>query len=524
LTKLGNGDILILMVKYFMRIPGGLFRPLIFLYNTLTIIFLIFLPFNSLQAKTVVREGESFVTFHKLYIPEIIAQGELYQFSVHLGTKKNIWENMSVFYHVTDPKDGKILINNDFSPAIPPIQWTVGEIVNLGPVNGYIPPDFPPGTYDIRMGLFTTKITPEEVLYIAEPYTNSEIKDFVIGKIKVEKASPEIAKKKEDLIISNFETLADLKKWQTRGTLIEQSEENVAEGKYSGKITYLKGQGIPAAILESFFNYSEPKYSDWSEYDILEFQIYSTKDKEGLIYPVNIQIKDKSERRYQSSIPRTQQTGEPVKFILSNVDKVVDLTDIGNLSFWVGGTPPDQDWVIYLDDIKLVSLGLEKQKSPFVRFEGIKISKDKVKAGEEIEIQPSFSTSQRFSDDYGLFIHIYRSVDKAGWINADMSLSPPTTSWEVNKVIAQGPFAIFIPPDNPPGKYSIETGLFLAKQVPEGADYIKYHRGKNGVYYIQQPQYPLDYFKQPYVNYEEYGDWVVGSFEVVAPEARSNSD
>jgi hypothetical protein len=473
------------------------------------------------QAKSVTREGEAVITFNKLYIPETLRQGQFYQISADLTTKKNIWEDMPVFVHLTTPGDNKVVINNDFAPSVATTQWTVGEAVRVGPVNAYIPHDIPPGTYNVLMGFYSTKISPEETLHIREPYTNPEIKDFVVGTVKVEEAPPERGGKKPDFVISDFESLVDLKKWQPRGVRIEQTEENVAVGKYACKITYPKGTGgCPSAILQNFFRYSDPKYADWSDYDILQFYIYGSKDKEGhtyLNYPVALQVKDKAEKRFQSPIPPTQDKEKPATFIISTIGKIVDITDIGNLSFFVFAVPADTDWVVYLDDIRLVSLGVEKAKSLFLKFGGLKIAKDKVKPGEEIEIEMSFSTVQRFAEDYGLFVHVYRSYDKAGWLNADMAPSPPTTEWEVNETITMGPYRIFIPSNSPPGKYDIEMGLFLEKQIPPGARYVKYHRGKNGIYYIQQPSYPRDYIKVPYSNYEEYGDWVVASFEVVAP-------
>ncbi|MCM8795833.1 MAG: hypothetical protein NC928_04025 [Candidatus Omnitrophica bacterium] len=488
------------------------------------LLFLIFYIFciSSLEAKSIVRQGEPIISFDKLYIPESIKQGEFFKISAEMKITKNIWEDMGVFLHICRPEDNKILINNDFVPNIPTTQWTVGEIIRVGPINSYIPQDLPPGLYNVCMGLFSTKVTAEEgVLYIREPYTNKEIKDFVVGKIKVESSLPQPVPKKEDLLISSFETIVDLKKWQAVNCFIEQNSENVAEGSYSAKVTYLKGKGCcPSVLLESFFRYSDPRYSDWTEYDILQFQIYGAKDAEGhtyLKYPVYLQVKDKSERRFQWPIATTQEKDNPVKFILSNIGKEVDLSDIGNLSFFVSGTPAEEDWTIYLDNIRLISLGLERIREPFVRFEGLKISKDRIKPGEEIEITASFSISHEFSEDYNLYIHIYRTLDKVGWINADIFPSPPTTQWKKAEIITQGPFSIYIPPDTPPGKYSIEIGLFLARQVSVDTNYIKYHRGKDGVYYIQQPSYPIDYFKQPYVNYEEYGDWVVGSFEVITP-------
>lgn len=487
----------------------------------LILLLIIALPVR-LYAKSVVREGEAIVDFRKLHIPEKVEPGQVYQFSAQISIKKNIWEDEVVFFLIIAP-DGRILINNSFSPSLPATRWTVGEIVKLGPANGYIPLDFPPGTYNIKMGLYSTKLSPtEEPLYVREPYTNAEIKDFIVGQITVEPAKQSLeAEKKRELVISNFETLEDVRKWELRSATLEQDADNAADAKYAGKVTYLKNNGCcPGALLDSFFSYSEPKYAEWQNYDELQLYIYGPKDSEGrtyLKYPVQLLIKDRSGRRFTFSVPNNQEKSKPLVILLSEVGKAVDLMDIGTLNFYVGQTPEDQDWVIYLDNIKLASLGLDKPKGPFVKFEGLKITKDKIKPGEEIEIAPSFSISSRFIDDYDLYIHIYRAYDHAGYKDINISPSPPTTAWEVNKTISQGPFKIYIPPNAPPGKYDIEIGLFLSRQTTSESGYVKYHRGKDGTYYIEQPRFPDDYFKQPYVNYEQYGDWVVGSFELTSP-------
>ncbi len=474
------------------------------------------------QAKSVTREGEAVVTFGKLNMPEVLKQGQFYLISADMSIKKNLWEEMSVFVHIVSQQDNKLIINNDFALTVPATQWTPGETITVGPANAYIPDDIPPGTYNVQMGLFAVKHSNEGDVFVREPYTDPAIKNFVVGTIKVEESPAEKVEKKPDLVVSDFESKTDVKKWEVRGAHIEQDADNAATGKYAGKITFLKNKGdCPAAILQSFFRYSDPKYSNWAEYDILQFYCYGGKDAEGRTYlniPVTLQIKDKEEKRYQVPIPGNSEKDKPVTFTLSNIGKTIDLSDVGNLTVFVVGTPPDNDLIAYIDDIRLISLGLEKEKNPTLKFEGLALTKNKIKAGEDVEFTASFSTAQRFAEDYGLFIHIYKSIDKSGWINADTSPTPPTTEWEVNKVIAEGPFSVYVPPTAPTGTYSIEMGLFLTKTIPFGSRYVKYYRNKDGVYFLKQPSYPTDYFRLPYVNYTEYGDWVVGTFEVAPPE------
>ena len=504
LTKTGSPDILVTMRKIIIAI----------------VLVLFFSP--SVWAKSVVRQGEPFVKFHKISVPKAVEQGEMYKIEAEIEVQKSIMEDMGVFFHIIDQKDGKIWINNSFRPSIPSIQWTVGERVRLGPVNGYIPEGLSPGTYGVHLGLYTTKTTDTETTYIREPYINPEIKDFIVGTIEVAKKKQDMQQeKKEDLVISDFESEIDLRKWQLNSSAAELDAENTVEGKSAAKITYRRNMGCcPSVKLESFLKYSNPKYSNWTDYDILQFYVYGPKDGEGHTYlncPVSLLVKDKSERRYLLALPNTYEKDKPVTIVLSNIGKAADLADIGSFGFFVGGTPVDKDLVMYLDDVRLIFLGESRTKGPFIKFEGLKISKDKVKPNEEIEIEPAFSTSQRFTEDYGIFIHVYRSVDYQGRYSVNINPSLPTSQWEVGKVVFQGPFSIYIPSDSPPGKYSVEVGLFVERQIPQGANYVKYHRRKDGSYSVEQPSYPQDYFKQEYVNYQEYGDWVVGAFEVTAP-------
>jgi len=470
----------------------------------------------SAEARHIIREGQPTIAFKKLYAPATVKQGEIFKLSAEITISKNVWEDDSVFLHICRTPDNTIVINNNFSPANPSTMWIPGETIKIGPVNVFIPPDLAVGEYSIQMGLFSSKSTPTETVYVRESYTNTDIKDFIVGTIRVEAAAQEVSEKMEDLVISDFETPVDVKKWGLVDSLIEQSTDNVAEGKYAGKVTFLKGGALEIIRLSNFFKYCNPIYTNWSAYDEFRFYIYGPPDEAAHTYlksSIILLLKDKTERRFEMPISTTTEKDKPVTVNLAKIGEIIDLTNIGDVGFYVGGTSNDQ--IVYLDGVKLVALGPPKKAEASVKFEELKLSKDKVRPGENIDIEASFSITRIFTKDHTLFVHICRSSDKAGWINADVLPSPPTSRWEVGKIIAQGPYSVYIPPDAPPGKYDIEMGLYLAQKTPEGADYVKYYRGKDGVYVVQQPSGPVDFFKEPYINYEQYGDWIVGSFEVV---------
>ncbi|MFH1995398.1 MAG: hypothetical protein ABIJ27_00190 [Candidatus Omnitrophota bacterium] len=466
----------------------------------------------TVQAKSIVREGKAIITLGTLDIPDKVQKGEIFFLNADFSITKNIWEDYGFYLHIVDLKTHAIVINNDFSPATPTTMWVVGDAVSVGPVNVFIPSDIPAGEYGVRMGLYSTKQTSAGPIYIREPYTNADIKDFIVGTLRVVEPADENEEKKiEDLVISDFEDLVDVRKWELSGAVIEQEKENVAQGKQAAKITFNEG-GMPTVRLNNFFRYSNPKYHDWLLYDELRFYVYGP-EKDGHTYsntPLTLQIKDRTGRRFTVGIPGTTEKDKPYVINLSAVGEKIDLGDIDDFNFYRGGAQA----TIYLDDVWLVSFNLGNETGPFVTFEGTKLSQNSVRPGGTIDIELSFSISRKFKKNYALFMHIYRQNDKAGYINADSSLIPQATEWKVGEIITQGPKRVYIPDDTPPGIYDIEAGLFIEQKTQEGASYVRYYRGKDGVYQIDQPTYPSDTFKQPYVNYEKYGDWVVGTFTV----------
>lgn len=466
------------------------------------------------EAKSVVREGDAILTLKEFRCPPETRQGEIFPIDADFSLSKSMWKDGNFFLHITDQKDNKILVNADFVPPVPFIRWTPGQVMKIGPVDMYIPEELPVGVYNIVMGIYVAEVKDNQEIYVREPYTNKEIKDFVLGHVVVKEALPE--KEPEPLIISDFKDDVDLYKWEMRDATAERVTVEGSD-KTVGKITFLKDSGCPAIILENSFKRSHPRYSNWSYYDDIEFEMYQDKNEKGstaLTFSATMQIKDKTGRRFQEIISPPPEKGKPATYPLHKAANAVDLTQIGNFTLFTLGAAENK--IAYLNYVKLVVRKREGEKGPFIKFEGLKLVNATLKPGEVLEFEATFSITRKFIIDHDLFLHIFRTSDGAGHINADTTPTIPTTKWEVNKPVTIGPLAVYIPEDAPAGKYGIEMGLFISRQTPKGARYVKVHKSKDGVFRIDRPQYPMDFFRQPYVNYEQYGDWIVGEFEVVS--------
>ena len=471
---------------------------------------------SQVNAKSIVRKGKARIILEKVEIPSSVRQEEPFAITIWLKTTENLWNEEKVFLHIIREVDEKLVLNADFSPTPPTTEWIPEQVVVVGPINLYIPEEIPPGKYKIRLGLFYPEKIEGKYVYVREPFVNKEIKNFIVGSIEV-KPALKTPPKKETVILADFESKVDLAKWQYRGALLERVPNPLSTptNRFVGKITFSKDQFLPAIILEKFFSYSNPKYRMWDRFDELRFTIFSEITSKGeyfLEVPVVVQIKDKMERRYHFKIP--QGIHKEIKINLFKVGEIVDLSQMGNFEFFYAGTPL-QDTSVYIDNVKLVSLGIEKSIKPFIVLKNIKITPSKVKRGSEVTIEAIFSINKKFRRNEKIFIHLYRKADYKGFINADTSPRIPTTEWEINKDYTEGPFKIYIPKDAPLGVYNVEMGFFYKGSTSPQAPYIKCYPLKGGVWKIEQPKYPEDIFKEPYANYEKYGGWIVGEFEVV---------
>lgn len=480
----------------------GMFLFLLFLLSSIPV-----------YGKSVTREGEPIVKLVDFQAPEKVMQGELFTIYADMSLSKSIQDNRSIFFHIKNPRDEKIVINADFDPDPPVSSWLPGEIVGMGPVCLYVPEEVPPGEYNIAMGMVSAK-TNSEGSYIREPYANPEIKNFVVGKITFEKAIiKEERREEKELYISNFSDEIDINKWETRNATIELT--GIAPPV--GKVIFSAHSLYPAIMLERFFGRAEPKFTDWSHYDYLELEVYQAPDKKGstaFSSDIFLQIKDSLGNKQKIVVDNPPPKGTPVKVPLAKFAKGVDLTRVSNFTFFSWSFP--KDYTFYISYVKLTTSKEYVGKGPFVKLEGVELSKEKLHPGENFTALFNFSITRKFFYEHSLFIHLFDPNNEVNtYLNADVKPRIPTTDWGIGKVIKEGPYTIHIPVNTPPGDYVIEAGLSYAYEPPPGSVYAKYYRGKDGVFYMQQPTFPVDYVKQQYINYKEYGDWIVGSFRVL---------
>lgn len=454
-------------------------------------------------AKSIARPGDPRLSFVdlSLNVPLPIEQGTSFRLTATIVPTQNIWEEESVFLHIVRPDDPeKVIINADFYTPYPTTRWAVGEAVKLGPVNLGAPEDIPPGKYKIQLGLFHRR---EDGVYIREKYTNPGIKDWVVGDIEF-CSRPKKVEKLADLVICDFSSEGDLNRWQSRG--VEITRRNT-----TGIIKYIatkdSGQNIPSAIIQDFFEYSDPKYSDWGRYDRLSYEIAHDP-----AYHVVLQIKDKDGNRFQKKASEEGEGGK-VEVDLVSVGKAVDLRKIGNLSFFI--FKPVESFNVFLSDIRLIDTGEVAFEKAFIEFKGLSVP-EKARAGTSIPLTARFLIRQKFPRDETMFIHFYRKSDRAGYFTADKRPLTATTDWPVGKVVKEGPLRIYISPDKPPGIYNIDLGFFIGQRTGPDPSYVKTYTDSEGVVYEVQPtKAGIDFLRQPYTNPPDAGPWTVGEIEIL---------
>lgn len=458
------------------------------------------------RAKSIARPGEPRITFVgiDLSLKSPIILGTTFRLTATVIPTQNIWEEEGVFLHLVHPDtQERVLVNADFTPSYPTTRWAVGEAVKLGPVNLKAPPELPPGKYKIQLGLFYKG---EDGVYVREKYTNPDIKDWIVGEIEFI-SEPRTTAKLPDLILCDFASEGDMAKWQARGVKISRRGS-------AALIEYLRtedsGELIPSAIMQDFFNYADPRYSDWRRYDILQYEFALDPD-----YKVTLQIKDKSGNRFQRDAVE-EGGGRKMEIDLVTVGKVVDLQKIGNVSFF--SYKPKESFEAMLSSIKLIDTGkVGGTARAFLEFRGLNVPQ-KARAGMTISLTAHFLIRQRFPMDETMFIHFYRRSDGKGYFTADKDPLVETTDWPVGKLVKEGPLDIFIPTDCPPGVYNIDLGFFTTQKTGMDPSYVKTFEDGDGVIHEVQPiKDGTDYVREPYINPPKtsWGAWTIGEIDIL---------
>lgn len=479
---------------------------------------------------SMLREGQPRIKFNRLVAPDRAVQGQAFRLVVFVTPLQNIWEKESVFLHLIKPdavrsefpEDGwsqeGIIINANISPAIPSQKWIVGEDVQLGPINFGVPQDLPSGKYLFQIGLFHTKDSGKGV-YVREPYTNQDITDWVVGELQVDKAVEETNGSRIEVMISDFETLGDIRKWESRRRGRVGIVSEALAGQYSGLLGFPARAYLPVVYLGNFFQSASEDYTNWNQYDFVEF-LMSGEFTHWQYDAANIalQIKDSGGARFQRTLKDIEKikldiptlkaisetgaenpgknTGAPeiavhgspkhsrkdeinegdiaalesrgkdvyaMRVPVADIAGRVDTTNIRELGFYATELPPVGDWYvsIMVDNIKLVAERSHKPEweEPFIIFEGLNCPENVV-AGDTLELSATFSIAHKFRSEYSIFTHIIQQDSPHIGHHLEKRPFESTIFWKVGKIYTEGPLRIPIAHDTPPGKYWVNIGLY----------------------------------------------------------------
>ena len=492
---------------------------------------LLFLAAGAAYPLSLVREGQPRIKFNRLVAPDRVTQGQVFRLVAFVTPLQNIWEKEAVFLHLIKPdavrtsypREGwsqdNIVINANITPAIPSERWIVGEDVQLGPINFGIPYDLPPGKYLLQLGLFHTK-DPAKKVYVREPYANEEIKDWVVGSIQVEQGKIEDNGGRVEVMLSDFETLSDVRKWESRRRGRIGLVSQALAGRYSGLFGFPAKAYLPVVWLGTFFETASEDYTNWNQYDYLEFLMSGEfTNWQYDASNVAIQVKDSGGARFQRLLKDIQKTKLTAKMLaesktpeesgkkgekagdaktlastdpavsagdqiniesvaaleekgkdvyamrlpVADVAGLVDTTNVRELGFYATQLPPTGNWYvsIIVDNLKLVAeRGLKPDwQEPFVVFEGLKCPKTVV-AGDTLQVSASFSIARKFRREYSIFVHIIQEDTPHFWHHLEKRPFESTVFWKVGKIYTEGPMSIPIAHDAPPGKYWVNVGLY----------------------------------------------------------------
>lgn len=463
----------------------------------------------SAPAETVIRQGSPRVSFVSFDLQTQASQGEFFRGSAFFQLTAPVETQEKVFLHLVPSGRNEVRVNADFFPRLPTNRWEVGQVVQAGPFGLVIPGDLDPGEYEVRTGLMNIEADEKGVRFVREPYTNPEIKNFVVGKIAVKAAEKKegAAAVPTELDLVTFAKDEDLIFWEPRGATISRFEE----GQESKALVTIKPVGeYPGIALENYFAL-RPLSADWLAYDSLEIVIGGIPG--GRPGRVILQINDRSGRLYKKEI--RFRPGETVREVVSMVDAggAVNISAISSLKIFAPTL--SEDLSFYLSLLRLRSRGgpTGEPSVTFVRVDG----PTRVKRGEVFKLSVVFKLTAPLFPPHKMFVHVYRRFDMKGSIDVDVPLNPPIRNWALNQEIAVESGPLMIAADSPPGDYVVRAGLYIiADTAGGGLDYVKvatWEEGNQKVTNIIQPTFPEDYIKEPYTN-PEIRDWEVGKLTV----------
>jgi len=484
-------------------------RRTIFLYIGLI---LALVPATILRAESRVKTTSPRVMFKSFGIQTEIAQGQFVQASAFFQLTAPIDVNEKVFFHLIPEGSNRPAVNIDFFPDYPTSRWVVGQVVQAGPADIVIPPSIEPGEYRVRLGLMEIVNSEEGTIYEREPYINSDISDFIVGKVTIteplrEQEEEEPQEKPTELRIVSFEKDEDIRLWEPVGA--EVSAAAIGEIP-AARVRLLPDSRVPypGVELSNFFGIF-PEYADWAEYDVLQFVLGAGAGESGRVL---VQVNDQAGRQYKREFNLSGNAPQDIKLDMIEMGGVLDISDIARIKFF--STRGKKEQVFLIGNLRLLARGIADE-SPSVTFVKLQAPAS-IKRGEVFFVTPSFLLEQPVFAPCQLFVHVYKENTNEGRISATSSLPIPIRNWPLKEEISVASAPLMIRPDSPPGTYVIRAGLFTTIES-SGEGYVKFaawdDREGETVLNITQPVEGIDYIKQPYTN-PEIRDWEIGKITV----------
>ena len=157
------------------------------------------------------------------------------------------------------------------------------------------------------------------------------------------------------LIISDFESLDDFKKWQTKTAALSQATEHATQGKFSGKMEFKTGAEFTNVLIQDYFD-DNPKLGNWDGFSLLKFDIFNpSQNSEQLV----LKIKDTNGKAWQTSFYLLPNRNNETKIYVNSLKNNLDVSRIRQFNFFRGSLK--NDIIFYIDNIRLIPENAQNQ-------------------------------------------------------------------------------------------------------------------------------------------------------------------
>jgi len=173
------------------------------------------------------------------------------------------------------------------------------------------------------------------------------------SKVKLRVATPRPGK---ILVLSNFESEVDFKRWKTRKSTFKQTSKHVTEGRYAGEMVFFGRVECSNILMEDFLE-DNPSFGNWTGFNQIRFDIYNTSDNtERLI----LKIKDEAGKSWQRNMFFAPKQNTEIKIYIDELKDMINASQIRQFNFF--RWEPKNEVTFYMDNLRLIPGGIEEKK------------------------------------------------------------------------------------------------------------------------------------------------------------------